>query len=40
MLQQLKDMMDVLSINKKEVVDEMQEMWKKERKRDDPEGNL
>ena len=41
MLNQLKDMMEVLCINKDpSVVDEMQEMWHKQCKRDEPEGNI
>ena len=41
MLGQLKDVMEVLCINKDpSVVDEMQEMWHKQHRRDDPEGNI
>ena len=40
MLNQLREMMEVLSINRDpSVVDEMQEMWRKLRKKKGPEGN-
>lgn len=40
MLNQLREMMEVLSINRDpSVVDEMQEMWRKLHKKKGPEGN-